>query len=493
LLPRDDRKSDLTISSALHDAFAALEKEEGAASLPDDAAFLLAVAAAGAIHSSALDQETALPFANGDWSELSDAAYRWLRSRKHELNAVCSEIFPGQANKLESLFEVHARRIAMLSADRLTARSIAPPLRIQDSHQQLTLPLAAVVFQTWPHFADEIAPVLVDASASRGTTVAVHTSWVSEDGQIARAVCLDAHNDRLVEADLRTPLAPEWVLLLLGPRGAERSWHAEWASRFERGGSRVMNSQSFAEIADDKWETYEIWKAAGIPTPDTCVIQAAVLEADRLIAVQSATNGFEKGGGFVCKPRHGTEGCSVIVCQSEGMLEAVDRVIASGDDCIVQRFENDLVWLDVHGVPHIAVLRINVARDRRGVLQAESGWLHVAAGKNRVASVGQSGSIQHIVAGSMRVLRSGTLVGIRSEEMFGVEEIACSAVKTIDPSGVTALAGVDIVLRVGDDGKVAPLALEVNPRPAGLSHSRFIVPNWQSAGPPGVSERMWHH
>jgi len=55
------------------------------------------------------------------------------------------------------------------------------------------------------------------------------------------------------------------------------------------------------------------------------------------------------------------------------------------------------------------------------------------------------------------------------------------------------LIGLDVLLDHDQHGKICPVFLEANPRPAGLSHSRLLVDDpWQPAVN-GVTLNLWDH
>ena len=60
-----------------------------------------------------------------------------------------------------------------------------------------------------------------------------------------------------------------------------------------------------------------------------------------------------------------------------------------------------------------------------------------------------------------------------------------------DTDDAVALAGIDIVLDTDGAGGATPVLLELNPRPAGLAHARFLPGAGEGRGEAGVSLCMW--
>jgi|TARA_B110000263_G_C14979101_1_gene360665 D-alanine-D-alanine ligase-like ATP-grasp enzyme len=75
-----------------------------------------------------------------------------------------------------------------------------------------------------------------------------------------------------------------------------------------------------------------------------------------------------------------------------------------------------------------------------------------------------------------------------TEDLSRVRELAEAAASAHD---VIALVGIDIVLNTDASGSVTPVLLELNPRPAGLAHARFLPGAGEGRGEAGVSLTMW--
>ena len=82
----------------------------------------------------------------------------------------------------------------------------------------------------------------------------------------------------------------------------------------------------------------------------------------------------------------------------------------------------------------------------------------------------------------------GGSVEFGDDDVDLLRQMAQKAASTHDTIG---LAGIDIVLDTDGAGAATPVLLELNPRPAGLAHSRFLPGAGEGRGEAGVSLRMW--
>ena len=76
-----------------------------------------------------------------------------------------------------------------------------------------------------------------------------------------------------------------------------------------------------------------------------------------------------------------------------------------------------------------------------------------------------------------------------SDDLDLLRHMAEKAASTHDTT--VGLAGIDIVLDTDGAGAATPVLLELNPRPAGLAHARFLPGAGEGRGEAGVSLCMW--
>ena len=376
----------------------------------------------------------------------------------------------------------HAERIADIAADLLTSAPLAPPVRFGGTLPEPHPPVS-LIFSAWPHVTHELWPLMVDALVANGAQ-AVHDTWLDDDNRVRRAMRYDVDADRLIEGDIAEPGQPERVLLLLGPTQNERVWHQRLDESLRTSGIEVLNPYCAALVADDKWTAYTRWCATDVTTPETRLITRANDDS----AEESLRYVRQLADRVVVKPRYGTAARNVTVTTDiEEALDAI-RSIVRYDDAIVQPYRNDLRWSSEADTAFSAVLRINVVRDARGGLHAESGYNHVAPSADQhVASVARMGHGRSICRDSLEV--GG--VPITESETLVFESIAEKAVRALIDEETTCLIGVDIVAERDETGVIRPYVIDANPRPAGLPHSRFLTPDWELPGDPGVTLKLW--
>lgn len=344
----------------------------------------------------------------------------------------------------------------------------------------------ALCFAAAPLFTHEFYPLAVDALARdaarhgrpRFALLGVHLDWLSPAGQIRRLFCLDAERGYFREAELAQPLAPHSAhFLCLGHR--EQELHAQWSARLN---CPQLNPAGPAALADDKARTLEGWQAAGVRVP--CWERSAPGD------VEGARRLLRERGELVVKPNQSTEGEGVAFfgAGAEAGLERHLEVLWGQDEVLLQERADELLYCDPQtGAFHTLALRLNVVAEG-GRHWAESGYAQVGAGPDRPAA----GSQGCVLLSIEEVLPH--LVRRRDRRPILVPEEAWAAVLGAAEEAARLFAGLmlvglDLVLAAGESGAPVPVFLEANPRPAGLSHSRFVQ------GPerdlPGVSLKLW--
>lgn len=402
------------------------------------------------------------PYSSSSWHTLQVEALRFLSSRE--------ESFP--------------ERLACVVADLLTSAPLAPPLRFVDALREPSPPIS-LVFAAWPHVTHELWPLMVDALIEGGAQ-AVHDTWLTSDMCVTRALRYDVYTDRLVEGGIAEPQQLERVLLLMGPTDSERAWHERLDELCRDHGVTVLNPYSTARIADDKWETFTLWLANGVPTPDTTLITSKTAQSAEDV-VRHIMRIRER---VVVKPRYGTAARHVTITPDVSTAVDAIRTTLRADDVIVQPFRNALRWVSGDATAYPAVVRLNVACNWRGNVRAESGYVHVASNAaNFVANVAQHGCGRAIVREHLTV--DGVLLADFETRM--IESVAEDAVRALVTGAEPCIMGVDVVAERDDTGVIQPYVIDANPRPAGLPHSRFLTADWELPGDPGVTLTLWKY
>ncbi|HIE03532.1 MAG TPA: hypothetical protein EYP61_02105 [Candidatus Latescibacteria bacterium] len=319
-------------------------------------------------------------------------------------------------------------------------------------------------------FRDVVLSLQTDALSAGAdiSVLGVHEGWLRRE-KVTRALVVDDRGD-VVLRDFSPPLRPDHVWVLHLPSVGERELHRSISSVLKD--VPQINPYPASERADDKAETHGLWD--GLPTPAWKLLKrgSPTLEGD--------LEGFlRKHGRVVVLPNHGTEGRDVeCFGAGEGRLwEHIDHIM-SYDDVLLREERGELTfWEEDVGLLRFC-LRVHVAWDG-GRFVAESGFVQVAPSEDfPVASRGRGGRISSLT----EVLRNLRFRGGRWVPNEGdvslvreVSERAADALNEGLKEGEMLLfMGLDIVCDVDDGGRLLPVLLEANPRPAGLQHSRFL-------------------
>ena len=229
------------------------------------------------------------------------------------------------------------------------------------------------------------------------------------------------------------------------------------------------------------------WAAAGLEVP-----RGELLEAG---AHRRAMRWLAEEGQIVVKPNCGIEGQRVLYLRCDGP-DAVDHLETHLAACwewgpvLIEVRRDGVCWRSPDtGALHSLALRLHVAR-RGDEVRAESGYAQVGADIDLPACRCDGGTLQPLAAVLESLARrtDGAPVPFGAEDLERVRSTAEAAVRAQAPLG---LSGVDVVLDVDDAGRVVPVLLELNPRPAGLAHARFLPGAGEGRGEAGVSLSMW--
>ncbi|MBM3280421.1 MAG: hypothetical protein FJY95_20445 [Candidatus Handelsmanbacteria bacterium] len=386
----------------------------------------------------------------------------------------------------------YGRRLIELAAGAVLSEALAPEVCI--APRPLSPEAAgwggrwrhALCFAASPLFTHEFYPLAVDAlvrdAACQGrprfAPLGVHLDWLDEGGKLSRALWLDAEGACLREAELDSPLVSHSAhFLCLGSR--EQGLHHRWSARLA---CPQVNPAGAAGLADDKGSSLEGWGAAGVRVP----AWRRCGPGDQ----EEARAWLRRLGEVVVKPNRGTEGEGVAFFArgEEAGLERHLQALWSQGDALLQERADDLVFRDPGtGRSHTLSLRLNLAA-AEGRCWAESGYAQVGAGPDQPAAGSQGARCLPIDEVLPHLVRrgDGRPAPMPAPAWAGIIEEAEAA------AGLFAgllLAGLDLVLALGESGAVVPVFLEANARPAGLGHSRFV--QGPERGQPGVSLRMW--
>ena len=394
---------------------------------------------------------------------------------RREMRAFAESRFPllSQGEIWERLLDLN---LDDLESERLCpeVQLLAQPMRLPD------VPVHALVFSAFPHVANELYPLLVDAyvsepDAASFQVVGIHEEWLTNSG-FRRAIFFNEEDQGLIEADIEeSPSIRSAQVLALNLREEQASHQ-----RIEAALPNVPFSNPSAGTAklDDKSWTGACWRDAGLPTPDFLVSDNATPEALQRFAAEHIP--------LVVKPVDGTEGRGVILLQSAGDLPALT------ENMLIMA-ERGNVRFAAEYSPVRCTVRLNVCWDGNRAV-AESGYAQVAATADGIASAGRGGKIvplpdlwSHLCRADGSPFSPGVADWRRICDLAaaGVTALA-AALGTLMPR----LAGIDLLLDIDEQDVLHPVLLEANGRPAGMCHSRYLTPD----GPgdePGVTEHLW--
>jgi hypothetical protein len=401
------------------------------------------------------------------------------------------------------------RRLVDLALDDLLSERMAPPLALPLAHERLAddARLHGLVFSAFPHITNELYPLLVDAAVAelegcwRGLALGVHVDWL-RDGRPTRAIIYDVETNSLIEADLDdAPRLATAQALMLNLR-AEGANHARIEAALH--GARLLNPLAGARRLDDKTDTARVWSSATLPTPRCLLVAEETPDAE--------TDAFRASLGprAIRKPVDGTEGRGVEIIDAEGSPIAEPPLGCAGcghadapkpEPRVPTPESRPYLLCEERGNLRVAsscgpvrlTVRLNVTWDGRSAI-AESGYAQVAASPHSVASVGRGGRIAALTgAWDELCTEDGTPFAPTREDwdrLLAVAQSGVAALATALRDDMPALVGVDLLLDLDEAGHLAPVLLEANPRPAGLSHARLLTPDGQTREP-GVSARLW--
>jgi hypothetical protein len=352
----------------------------------------------------------------------------------------------------------------------------------------------AVVFAATAGFSHEFYPLAVDAYVSDALNherqplkvLGVRADWLDGDDRISRALVLDAEHDRLLETDWTEPFHPDSVqLLCLGTD--EHTQHRQLSQRFV---CLQINPYQPSALADDKAATVAGWSRLGLPTPASGSIKPGGWSG----AIEFAAEFTET----VVKPNGSTEGSCVALLRRDDpdfearLRDGLERCWLDGPALLQQRRDGVAYRDPVSGRIHSLILRLNVVFDGERH-RLVSGFAQLGIDANSPASCGRGGRIlrldQALSALVMRTDDGAAPMAGPDHEMW--LQWAGQAEQAAGLFGGLGLVGLDMLLDIGADGGLAPVFLEANPRPAGLSHSRLLTGLPSSLDQAGVGPDLW--
>lgn len=403
-------------------------------------------------------------------------------------------------------------RVKQTALEALHGEALSPPLKIvtaSDTRDRIDRLLRhnyilAVVAEYLPHLTNELYPLAIDAYVSgltrRGqktiNVIGAHDSWLDEELRIRRCIVCMPEDDELIETPLASPLSPDAVLYLcVSPRV-----HQSLSERFERAGVVEVNPYRDACLADDKYACYGRWKDLGVSTPEAVLISRTRHAADNALE-KLLEEAFARLFGqanennviLVLQPNRGTEGRGVSALSGPGdwsgflsanpSLSLIARDILQSDDLLVRRGVGNVLWRDAQSGADVCFdIRLNVIDGF-----VESGFFMIADENQVVTSPTKGGRVIEWKDGNeaaLRVRDDRSPFALGGPEWQTITRMAERAAAIVPGC---RMAGVDLRLEWrGGTKETIPWVLDINPRPAGLGHSRYAGTN-----EPGITRRLW--
>ena len=389
---------------------------------------------------------------------------------------------------------LYCERILDLAVSDLVSEPMAPEVCIAiDPHEELpedgTSWTHGIVFHAAPLVTHEIYPLAADAIVHDARQagpffriVGVHGDWLV-DGQAKRVLSFDPDKDRFIETSLNRPIRLDSIqFLALGERQIER--HRCWAAPMT---CRLINPWAASVSADDKQSLRLRWHAAGLDIPQGFLLQPG----DRADAHAFLATADE----IVVKPNTGTEGDRVTYLRQDddGSNDRLDVQLTAcweWGPVLVEQRRDGVGWCDPDtGRIHSLALRIHVAHDGSRFI-AESGFAQIGLDADHPASRGAGGRLLPIASALEALVcrADGSHIEFPAGDLGRLREVVETAASVHDLLG---LSGIDVVFDTDEAGRVTPVLLELNPRPAGLAHARFLPGAGEGRCEAGVSLSMW--
>ncbi|MFC1719144.1 hypothetical protein ACFL6S_36165 [Candidatus Poribacteria bacterium] len=353
------------------------------------------------------------------------------------------------------------------------------------------------------YFQDTVHAFATDALCSGGVNVlGVHMDWLSsDDASVERAALMDS-DGTVKEVAFRESVPIHIVQILHLPLKGERQLHRVLSFRFHDAGIPQINPYvDSSERADDKARTHSLWEQyeRKIVSPKYTLIpqDSSTEEISERLRVFVEDAGLSD---VVVQPNKGTEGYRVEDFHIETDLtlavKYIEEQILAEDDVIVRERRGNVRFKKIPLSPPSpkgifeflnVTFRVNIAWNGSEFV-AESGYAQVAKDEETFpASRGRGGAIVDIneALSSLYYRKNkgwSRLIPV-DEDVEAMKIAAINAAYALNAGlseeNYLKCMGVDILLEMTADGtsavNVIPVALEANPRPAGLSHSSEIV------------------
>jgi hypothetical protein len=397
---------------------------------------------------------------------------------------------------------LHHERILDLAMEAVLSEPLAPEICLKfspttEEELSVTLPGSwqhAIIFAAPYFFSHEFYPLAVDAyvhdaelyGEPRSNVLGAHIDWLTDEGNLKRILYLDFAENRLVETDLAEPIRPDSLqFLCLGSQ--EQTIHQALSQRFS---CLQLNPFPAFSLADDKAATLAGWAAMGLEVPNFQELGVGDIETALVF--------LEHFAEIVVKPNRATEGELVAYFQGDNpesrlrLENHLQRCWQQGAAIVQERRDGVCYRNPETGTLHSLALRFNIAGNAENKHFLESGYGQLGTDLQHPAACSRAGRIvgfdQVLANLCPRTVDPNQEVSLDTEIWSFLRQLAEQAA-SLFPN--LRLLGLDVLLDLNDSGKIIPVFLEANPRPAGLCHSRLFAENLFQPAEIGVSLRLW--
>jgi len=301
-------------------------------------------------------------------------------------------------------------------------------------------------------------------------------------GEFSRAF-LVKENLEVEEVNFTSSLFPEVIWILHLPREKEKSLHQSLSLFFKNFPVLQINPYVSAKRADNKFWTLNLWSSSGLTTPRGIIIlrkNSPKEQKDKLEKFLS-----EITHPLYIQPNKGTEGRDTfrIKCTQKKEILFLLKYLLLEDDVIIREERGNLFYFKEkeRGMRRVA-FRINVGYNGKKIV-ADSGFAEVSLDESSfITSPERGGEIKDIneVLANLYFIKEGRKHHFipDASEINRIKEIAETSLLVLN-SGLNQknflkFAGVDILLEANEKEELVVIPLEINPRPAGLNHSKEI-------------------
>jgi hypothetical protein len=335
-------------------------------------------------------------------------------------------------------------------------------------------------------FQDTVHALSADSYiTSNANILGVHKDWLSHDARYARRAMLVDETGLVKEYPFHKPVPIHIAHILHLPVDYEKKIHQQLSHRLDESGiSQINPYKGGSKRADDKARTHGLCDRynAGIVFPKYTLISREYSTREIIKSLGKFVVDSEIQE-LVVQPNKGTEGQKVEVFPVSADLRIAEYIksrLSPDDDAIVREKRGNVKY--GQSLVNVA-FRINVAWNGFE-FAAESGYAQAAPdAETFIASRGRGGAMVDINEALEALYYPRCKKWVRFIPVHeDLDMIKTAAVNTayalnagLDPKYYLRFMGIDILLEIGENSELTPVVLEVNPRPAGLSHSTEIV------------------